>query len=154
MITIKLKVDNVRMLRKAKTPAELAGCVALILELVEQSETLKSFGKAPVVKRSAFSWKDAREVAGQVLGPDNVTIPPFPDGAWFRGLFYIISRDSLDEAAVRAIAEYCKDNLRMPVSLDFMLRQRERILRGEFNQKKAMSAPAAATWLKDTLPDE
>lgn len=153
MITVGLKVGNIRLLRKAKTQAELEGCVAMILQLVEQSETLKSFGKE-VKPSSKFTWREAKELCDTVLGAENVTTPPYPDGAWFRRHHYVMQRECWTPEQITELAEYVKANMRLPISFDFMLSQGRRILAGEWNRKPDGTRPSTANWRQDTLPDD
>lgn len=153
MLAIKLSVREIRLLRSASTSEELKGARELVLAKVEQAETLKSFGKeVKAEKRDYFGWKEARDIARTVLG-DQVTMPPFPDGAYYRRLMNRIRNQGITAETVQAVSEYARDNMRLPISLDFMVGQSDRIMSGEWAVKKAAPSPAAV-WRQDTLPDE
>jgi hypothetical protein len=153
MITLKLKADTVRRIKQAKTPAELEGCRDMLITLIEQSETLKSFGPVKTNREPGqYNWREALDAVASVLGKENVTTPPYPDGTWIRGICWVLRRDCLTLPALQLVAEHARDHLRMPVSLDFLVRQSQKILAGAFDhQTEKKAAPA---WRSDTLPDE
>ena len=144
MITIKLKADNIRLLKAAKTEPELRGVVDLVLERIEQAETMAAFGKKPSPKTakelSRYNWKVAKEALGSVLGED-LRHPPFPDPIWYQRVHRNMKMYDLTEDKLIALAEYAKKNLKPPYSLDFLIAQYDRILQGAYDRK---------TWEKTT----
>ena len=163
MITIKLSADNLRLLRAVKTETELRGAVDLVLERVAQAEQLRVFGRepTPAEKRShgKYNWKVAVEVMGRVLGKD-LKYPPFPDPIWYQRVGRGMKMYDLNEEKLVALAEYARDNLNPPHSLDFLVNQHERILAGDYNRGVRRGASSDATYLvnnwrkNNTLPEE
>ena len=137
MLLIKLSAQDQRLIERANTEPELQGIRRLILDKVAISQTLKEFNKAPTIEQpKSLGWARAFEVAKEVLGRENVTKPPFPDNSWYARVGGVIRREGMSEDSVRELAEYCRDNLRKPVSFDFMICQHHRIRTGEFNVAK------------------
>jgi hypothetical protein len=141
MLLVKLSVQDQRLIERASTEPELQGVRRLILDKIAISQTLKEFNKAPTIEqRKSLGWAKAWEVAKEVLGRENVTMPPFPDNSWYARVGGVIRREGMTEASVRELAEYCQANLRKPVSFDFMICQQHRIRTGEFNVAKPPEA--------------
>lgn len=137
MLLVKLSASDVKTIRQAKTDGEFAGIHQMMLDRILQTETLKSFGKAPSVREAYYSWKEALAVCTEVLGEKAVTRPPFPDNTWFVRINGVLRTHRMDEAYVRKLAEYAKANLmrkRPTISFDFLICQHQRILSGEFGQ--------------------
>lgn len=137
MLLVKLSAQDQRLIERANTEPELQGIRRLILDKIAISQTLKEFNKAPSIEqRKSLGWARAWEVTKEVLGQGNVTMPPFPDNSWYARVGGVIRRECMTEDSVREMAEYCRDNLRKPVSFDFMICQQHRIRTGEFNVAK------------------
>ena len=139
MLLIKLSAEDMRIIERASTEAELQGVRRLLLDKISISKTLKEFNKAPSAdepKRVSLGWAKAFEIAREVLGRENVTMPKFPDNSWYARVGGVIRREGMTEGDVRDLAQYCKDNLRQPTSFDFMICQQHRIRTGEFNVVK------------------
>lgn len=162
MITVKLSADNVRLFKGAKSEAELRGAVDLILERIEQAEALKVFGKEPraeIKAKARYNWKIAKDVMGRVLG-DQLRAPPFPDPIWYQRVHRAMKMYDLTEEKLTKLAEYARDNLNPPYSLDFLVTQHERVLAGNYNRKPGRGANTDATYLvsrwrqNNALPEE
>lgn len=157
MIAIKLSADNVRLIRAAKSEPELRGAIDLVLERLDQAETLKKLGKEVQLKaEKKYNWTQARDVMGAVLGAD-LKYPPFPDPIWYQRVHRNMKMHDMGEKELTELAEYAKANLRPPYSLDFLVSQRDRILLGNFDKapKKGANTDASyllANWNK--LPEE
>lgn len=137
MLVIKLFVPEIRLIEKATTEAELKGIKQLILDKVEVSKTMKELGRAPTMKQApSMGWAKAFAVAKEVLGPKGVTIPPFPDNSWYARINGMLKREGMGEDEVRALAEYARDKMRVPISFDFLICQQHRIRTGEFDVAK------------------
>lgn len=158
MILVKLSAEDLRIIQGAKLQEELLGVRQLVLDRVEQAKLLKEFNKQPTVRSPGFRWKEALEVAREVLGND-VTFPKITDYLWYRRINGAIMHDGLDEAYIHALSEYARDNLKMPVKFDFLVCQHRRILEGEFNVKtSAQKAVVAESTMRaqagPELPEE
>lgn len=163
MIKIKISADNERLLQKAKTESELRGAVDLILERVSQAKASAVFGKEPApaereqLKR--YNWRTAKEVLGRVLG-DQLRHPPFPDPIWYQRIHRTLKTYDMTEEKLTELAEYAKDRLKPPYSLDFLVCQHERILAGNFDTGGKRGAGASGSsgvldgWRKNVLPEE
>ena len=149
MLTIKLKADEIRRMRKVKTEAEAMGIVAMLLERIEQSEGLKKLGKEPKADRNS-TWQHAKSVVEFIVGPGNLTYPPFPDASWYQRIYRTIRQYGMDEAYFQRLGEHARDHMELPVSLDFLITQHARILAGHFDmpewkrRQKAQSKPVEA----------
>lgn len=164
MISINLKVDQVRLLRNAKTEAELRGVVDLVLEKIEQAEVLRDFKRASEAAPKSEGpsgpritpWKRAKDVMGQILG-DDLKVPPFPDRGWFMRVNRYIKLYGLDDEKLTKLAEFAKENMRPPYSLDFLVSQHERILAGNYNRNARRGAASTTpyyvpNWKQADLP--
>jgi hypothetical protein len=161
MIRIKISADNERLIRGAKTMPELEGVRALILERMEQANAertaAKLFPKAGAPGK--LNWKQAKEVLEVTLGAD-LKAPPFPDPIWYQRVNRTLKTYGLDEAKLTELAEYVKDHLKPPYSMDFIICQHERVLSGEFDStspRRGASTGAAyvvPNWRKNVLPEE
>lgn len=164
MISIKLSADNVRLLRGAKTAPELRGAVDLVLERLEQAEAVRLLGKetrATMATKAAskrYNWRVAKEVMGRVLG-DQLRAPPFPEPLWYQRVHRAMKQYDLNEEKLLEIAEYAKEHLKPPYSLDFLVCAHERVLAGNFDSKarKGSSTDIAYmvnNWRQNKLPEE
>lgn len=162
MITVKFTADNVRLFKKAATEGELRGAVDLVLERISQAEQMKVFGKEPTAaekRKSRYNWRTAKEAMGAVLG-DALRSPPFPDPIWYQRVHRSMMLYDLTEEKLTALAQYAKDHLKPPYSLDFLVGQYERVLAGEYDVRaKRGASPDAANlisnWRKNNaLPEE
>lgn len=157
MITVKISADNERLFRAAKSEAELRGAVDLMLERIDQAKATKVFGKP--VKKNRYNWKTAVDVLGAVLGKD-LKYPPFPDPIWYQRVHRSMMNYDLTEEKLTKLAEYARDNLRPPYTLDFLVGQYERILAGDYNAKYKRGASADGSYLvnnwrkNNALPEE
>lgn len=137
MLLIRLKAEDIRLIERANTEPELRGVRQFLLDKISISKTLKEFSKTPSEpKRVSLGWQKAFAVAQEVLGKANVTMPPYPDNSWYARVGGVIRREGMTEGSVKDLAEYCRDNLRQPMSFDFMICQQHRIRTGEFNVVK------------------
>lgn len=164
MILVKISAEDERCAQAAKTVQELEGLREMLLERIEQAKVLKDFRKAKDMKiqrlkssySATYTWKDALVTAREVLGSSGVQVPPYPTQSWYASLNAHMRSYGLGEPEVRALAEYVRDNMRTPIKLDFMLRQRERILAGEWaaaNNRPAPEAPRINIYA-NKLPDD
>lgn len=138
MLGIRLRAADLKMIEKAGSPEELAGCIDLIKVRIEEARTLAEFKKSPKITESRFGWKDAATVLHGILG-DSLRYPPHPDRAWYVRLQRTIDGHGLDADYVKTLGEYAKANLKPSYSLDFLITQHLRILAGDFNNKPANS---------------
>jgi hypothetical protein len=137
MLLIKISKDDERIISRASTSAELQGIRQMILDKIAISSTLKEFNKAPTIKQPThLGWAKACNAAKEEIGNSNVTTPPYPDNSWYARVNGVLRREGMTEESVRELAKYCKDNMRMPISFDFMICQQHRIRSGEFNVVK------------------
>ena len=148
MVIIKLSAEQERLVRKAQTESDLRGVRDMLVDVLDRAHVLKSFGKAPSYKERTFNWKDALLIVQEVVGRQNVTIPPFPESTWYARIQGHIRRNRLDADAIRSLAEYARDHIRMPSSLDFILGQAPQILAGNYDIK---AAPVPANTLGPEL---
>lgn len=157
MITVKFTADNIRLFKAANSPGELRGALDLVMERISQAEQSKVFGKAPAKNR--YNWKTAVAVLGAVLGSE-LKYPPFPDPIWYQRVHRGLMNNDLTEEKLIKLAEYAKEHLKPPYSLDFLVNQYERVLAGEYNLKFKRGASSDATYLinslrkNTTLPEE
>jgi hypothetical protein len=137
VVIVRISATDERTIKGAESVSELKGMRELLLERIEQARALLAFRKAEPKekKEEAFSWKQAVAVAREVLG-DNMTMPPFPDASWYQRLYRTIKHYGMDEAYVRKLAEHARDHMRLPIKLDFMIGQHQRILAGEWDSGK------------------
>jgi hypothetical protein len=137
MILIKLTVADERLIAAAKTQAELEGARTLIMDRIERAKTLKAFGREEVVKDpSQFTWQRALQVARNVLGETNVTMPPYPERYWFVRCGTIIKKYGIDEAYMTRLAEHVRDHaIRLPVAFSFLLWGHDKIMAGDYDGK-------------------
>jgi hypothetical protein len=138
MITVRISATDERTIRGAETLDEFKGLQQLLLERLEQSRALSAFRKSEPVekKEKAFGWRAAISVCREVLG-DNLTVPPFPDSTWYQRIYRTMKHYGMTEDYVRRLAEHARDCMRLPIKLDFMIGQHERILAGEWDTGKA-----------------
>lgn len=136
MLAIRISANDERIIAKAVSQAELEGAVQLVKDRIAQAKQLKQFGKTAKSDEPKFGWKEALAIVTEVLGRENVTKPPFPDYRWFQRINGVIRNYGMDEASVRSLAEYAKNNLRQPTNFDFLICQHRRVLDGEFNNKQ------------------
>lgn len=163
MITVKFTADNVRLFKKAASEAELRGAVDLVLERIAQAEAMRVFGKEPTAgekkAKAKYNWKTAKDVMGRVLG-DALKSPPFPDPIWYQRVHRGMKLYDLDEEKLTKLAEYARDNLNPPYSLDFLIGQYERVLAGNYDRKFKRGVSSDATYLisnwrkNNALPEE
>lgn len=152
-ILVKLSAQDVRILRGAKSPAELAGAVQLLRDRIDSAEALKALGKPVTIRARTYKWQEAWETAHSVLG-DRLTRPPFPDGTWFRRINSTIRNWALDDEKVRAVAEHVRDHTRPgSTSFDWLICQHPRIMAGEYDVAKR-AEPAQALVASCALPEE
>lgn len=159
MLIIKLKADNIRQLERAATEPELRGAVNMVLELMEQSKVLKSFGKTPKAE-DKFTWKEARDILKARLGDDFV-MPPFPDSQYFRNLSSAIKAWGMDEEYVKKLADKVVTDLRPPYNFSFLMAQAHRILGGAYDRQQGnlvrmgrAKAGEVPLWRNNSLPKE
>lgn len=136
MLLIRVSAEDERLIRRATTMPELEGIKTQIVELIDRAKVLKSFGKVAVLKTPAFGWRDAIAIFDEVCGAHQVTHPPYPDATWYARMNAAIRRHGMTPDSLRQLAEYARDNLRMPSSMDFLLNQQVRIFAGEFDVRK------------------
>lgn len=163
MIIVKFTADNVRLLKKAASEAELRGVVDLVLERIAQAEQMRVFGKEPTAgkkkERARYNWRTAKEVLGRVLG-DNLKSPPFPDPIWYQRVHRGMMLNDLTEEKLTKLAEHARDHLRPPYSLDFLIGQYERILAGVYDAGAKRGSSTDGTYLinswrkNNALPEE
>lgn len=163
MIAIKLSVEDIRCIKAAELKEELEGVKALILERLEQAETMAAFKKSVTPKiqqqtglrSAAYQWKEALATAREVLGSMGVTVPPYPLKEWYSRLNAHMRQYGIGEEEVRKLAEYVKANMKLPIKLDFMIRQHERILAGEWAAPQITHfAPTRINIMANKLPDD
>lgn len=144
MLLVKLTAEDLRMIRGARSQAEIEGCLALVKDRILAAETLKKFGKEPGPNKSErFRWEAAFKVAYEVLG-DRLTKPPYPEYTWFARISSCIKQYGMDADYVRGLAEYARDNVYgAKLKFEFLICQHERILAGEFNKRPASNPPAS-----------
>lgn len=159
MINVRISATDERTIKGAATLDEFKGLQQLLLERIEQSRALSAFRKSEPKekKEKAFGWKEAIAVAREVLG-ENLQVPPFPDSTWYQRQYTAIRHYGMDAAYVKKLAEHARDNMKMPIKLDFMLGQHLRILAGEWNVGKAAPIPVRKSWMtaakEQSLPDD
>jgi hypothetical protein len=144
MLLIKLSADEIRRI-KAGGP----GALELVTGAIERAETLRLFGRSETLKRPSahITWQRAHRLAADVLGRENVRMPPFPDKAWYIKLATALR--GREEPWVTSVATHCKERLRMPISLDFLISQGDRILNGEFDHQTTQRADVTACKLPE-----
>lgn len=137
MITVRISATDERTIRGAETLDEFKGLQQLLLERLEQARALSAFRKAEPTekKETAFSWKGAVAVCREVLG-DSMTMPPFPDATWYQRVYRTMKHYGMTEEYVRRLANHALTNMRLPIKLDFLIGQHERILAGEWDTGK------------------
>jgi hypothetical protein len=155
LLLIRLTADAIRLIERANTEPELRGVRQLILDQIQISKTLKEFGRVPKVGVAKYlGWAKAFQIAEEVVGRGNLTKPPYPDNSWYARLNGVLKRECMTEDTVRELAEYCRDNLRSPLSFDFMIAQQHRIRTGEFNVKPKKDLVPEMPLLPDVDEDE
>lgn len=152
MIKVRISKEDERCARGAETLQELQGLKALLLERIDQAEALNEFRKANKAKVMAgpraappYHWSHALVTAREVLGNDAVTVPPYPMREWVVKINAHMKQYGLGEPEVRRLAEYVRDNMKTPIKLDFMIRQHERILNGEWVSSPSKQIRLGAT---------
>ena len=161
MITIKLSADNVRLLKGAKSEAEVRGALEMVLERLLQAESAKLFKAEPASKAASkkYNWRVAKEIMSRVLG-DDLKAPPFPDPIWYQRVHRTLKQYDFNEEKLLELAEYAKTHLKPPYSMDFLICAHERILAGHFDSQSRRGANANTTytisgWRENSkLPEE
>lgn len=160
MITVRISATDERTIRGAETLDEFKGLQQLLIERIEQSRALSAFRKSvpSEKKEKPFTWREAIAIAREVLG-DNLTVPPFPDSTWYQRIYRNMKHYGMTEEYVRKLAEHARDSMRLPIKLDFMIGQHERILAGEWDANKPVPARMGRlNWMtaagEQALPDE
>lgn len=160
MIQVRISATDERTIKGAESLDELKGLQQLLLERIEQARALLVFRKSEPKeqKEKAFGWKDAISVSREILG-DNLTVPPFPDSTWYQRIYRTMKHYGMGEDYVRKLATHARDCMRLPIKLDFMIGQHERILAGEWDTgKPAPIRMPRESWMtnaKETaLPDD
>jgi len=135
MLLIKLSAEDLRLIDRAQTPADLEGAVAVVRDRIQQANVLKSFGREPGPNRkeSSLRWDVAWQICHAVLG-DDVYRPPAPEYRWFGKVNGAIRGNRMDEAYVQALAEYVKTHIPGRNSFMFIITAADRILAGEFDK--------------------
>lgn len=109
--------------------------VDMILHKVAEAEANKLF-KPPPEARATFRWKDALEAMQSVLGPDSITVPPFPMARWYAAISTAIRENGMDRDFCIKLATRIKEGgIQLPVGLQFALQQHPRIFAGHFDGK-------------------
>lgn len=161
MKLIKISADNERFLRKASTEAELRGAVDMVLERIEQSNTLKAFKKEPTAgpKGSPYNWKVVITGLREALG-DDLSVPPFPDGGYVQSVHRYAKMYDVQGDRLSALCERVKrSNLRPPYQAVFLLINYDRIMNGAFDSRfdssrMALDAGAFRRTPLPSLPEE
>ena len=159
MILVRLSAEDERIINGAETEAELQGVQKLLQDRIEAAKVLRVFNKAPTVKPRSFRYQEAAEIAREVLGNTHVIVPPYPTQQWYARVNLHIKQFGMDADYIRKLAEYARDNLMMPVNLDFLISNHARVLAGAFDRRKRGNSPnqaphPSAGWMADRLPDD
>lgn len=151
MLLVRLSAADMRMIEKAETPQELSGLRTRMMDLIQQSLTLKEFGASPTVRHQGFTWKEAFKICKDVCG---ATMPPFPESFWFSKVNRALKEHGMDADFIQKLAEYAKANLRPNPSFEFLVVQHERVMSGEFNQRPANAGVTVPVAFGPSLPEE
>lgn len=157
MLLVKFSAEDLRTIKNARSQGEIEGVLTLVRDRILSADTLKRLGKEPGPnKADRFRWEAAWKVCVEVLG-DRVTKPPYPEYTWFSRISSCIKQYGMDEAYVRALAEFARDNVYgAKIKFEFLICQHERILAGEFNKRPVnlSGQPVTPTKFGPELPEE
>lgn len=158
MIQVKISAENERLIRKAKTEAELRGAVDLVIELLAQAEntrTAKKANRATNFGDSPYNWKKVITALRDTLG-DDLFVPPYPDSQYCQTIYRHAKMNNLDADAIKRLAEKVKEStLKPPVSALFAVSNAARILGGAYDRNAARldsSTPASRFRGRTPLP--
>lgn len=154
MLLVRFSAQDLRIIERAQTPGEIQGVIDLVRERVAQSKVLKEFGKTPTLRVEKYRWKEALKSAQEVLG-DQVTFPKLTDYMYYQRINRAIMDEGMDHEFVTKLANYVKENMRLPIKFDFMICQHKRIMEGEFPKGRETRTPVAMSQqMGPELPEE
>lgn len=138
MILVKISADNERLLKQAKTEAELRGAVDLVLERIEQSyssKDAKRLAESGPKATNPYNWKTVLGYLRASLGADVVTIPPYPDSSYIGRVNRYCKIYALDKEACDKIVQALADSyLKPPYQFNFIVSNVDRLLGGGYQK--------------------
>lgn len=155
MINVRFSAADLRTIQGAESGEQLKGLKDLVLSRIEEAKTTLKMRPARESGNNQigdkYLWREVMIDLRAVLG-DKLKVPPFPDTIWYMRVNRAIKEQGMDTEYVTKLANYVKDNLNAPYSMDFIVCQHARVLAGTWGKSSQPSA-TKTNWLNDKLPD-